>query len=78
MIEEYKTRISGFWLKKTNIWVRGAPKCLHLLIYHNSINLYEVKYQLYDKASAPGGTRTLNLSVRSALLYPIELPGQAG
>ncbi len=25
--------------------------------------------------SAPGGTRTLNLSVRSALLYPIELPG---
>lgn len=28
--------------------------------------------------SAPGGTRTLNLSVRSALLYPIELPGRSG
>ena len=27
--------------------------------------------------NAPGGTRTLNLSVRSALLYPIELLGRA-
>jgi hypothetical protein len=27
------------------------------------------------KMDAPGGTRTLNLSVRSALLYPFELLG---
>ncbi len=32
---------------------------------------------LLGNRSAPGGTRTLNLSVRSALLYPIELPEQS-
>ena len=26
--------------------------------------------------SAPGGTRTHNLGLRSALLYPVELPGR--
>jgi hypothetical protein len=43
--------------------------------WNRLVNNKRLKFQAF--ICAPGGTRIHNLSVRSALLYPFELLGQA-
>lgn len=66
-------------VKMTNVWVRGAPRRLSVAIIPDitpycKTQFFRILYK-FNSQSAPGGSRTPNLGLRRASLYPLSYWG---